>query len=286
MNKIVDYKCSINDETLLSPEELKALKINFPSVHSNIPMMITMAHALKEKSNSLLYELPFCHTIEAENIGANINLGNTTIGPRTNDYIYQSCEEIHIDDFDYNKGRLKIVLDCIETLKLDNNYILLNISGPFAILNNMVDSKYILKAMRRQPELIKGILDKLQDNIISYITIAKAKGVSIISFADPIASVSILGPKLMEWYIDCFLLPFLKRVILISNKELKIVLCPKLIFALVNSEKAHLLDIKLDFPMSFQEALLSIDDNNILTTLSCLHNNKVKYPLIKSLVID
>ena len=72
----------------------------------------------------------------------------------------------------------------------------LMISGPFTIFNVLIDPKYVFKAMRKQPELMRDIFQKIERELLSYIKIAVEYGVDMISYADSSGGVNILGPKM------------------------------------------------------------------------------------------
>jgi uroporphyrinogen-III decarboxylase len=48
---------------------------------------MAVSKKLKDKNRSDFCELPFCHTLEAESMGGEVNYGDETNGPRAKAYI-------------------------------------------------------------------------------------------------------------------------------------------------------------------------------------------------------
>ena len=87
----------------------------------------------------------------------------------------------------------------------------LMISGPFSIFNVLIDPKYVFKAMRKQPELMQDIFQRIERELLTYIKIAVEYGVDMISYADSSGGVNILGPKMAEQVVMDFTYDFLKK---------------------------------------------------------------------------
>ena len=54
--------------------------------------------------------------------------------------------------------------------------MVLQVSGPFTILNVLIDAKYVFKAMRKKPELMKEVFWKLGGEILRFMEEAKKYG--------------------------------------------------------------------------------------------------------------
>ncbi|MDR1773330.1 MAG: hypothetical protein LBR30_00415 [Clostridioides sp.] len=92
MKKI--FKCNQNDEETIPLELLEGTDIKFPTLHQNATDIAYIAVALKEMKKDSFCKVPFCTTVEAEALGAKINLGNEADGPRASEYSYNSIDEI------------------------------------------------------------------------------------------------------------------------------------------------------------------------------------------------
>ena len=89
--------------------------------------------------------------------------------------------------------------------------MVLQVSGPFTILNVLIDARYVFKGMRKQPEVMKKVFWKLGDEILRFMEEAKKYDVDLISYADSSGGVNILGPKMAEQVVEDFTFEFLKN---------------------------------------------------------------------------
>lgn len=188
--------------------------------------------------------MPLCHTVEGEAFGADINYGNGDFGPRARKRICSSPQDIlTLPDIDFTQGRIAEVLQACRILAANNQYTVLEIAGPFTILDTLIDSVSIFKAMRMEPDSVARVKDKLRKNIAAYFEEAIRAGVNIISYADSAGGLSILGPKLSEQMVRSFTYPLLKEVEKRSNCRALTVLCPKTAYALIGTGVAEWHDV-------------------------------------------
>lgn len=211
---------------------------------------------IKEEKSALYCSLPFCHTVEGEAFGGIINYGDDKAGPRAKEYIVSDLEGVlNLGDIDFTKGRISEVLRAVEILKSQGEKVLLEVCGPLTILNTIIDSKYVFIGMRKKPEIVKEIYSKISKNLLAYIKLAKETGVDVISYADPVASVNILGPKLTEKYLETFTYDFLKEVEKLIDEDFLVYLCPKTTLQLIGTERGVFEDIEISKGISYQEAM-------------------------------
>ena len=239
----------------ITPEVTAGLDITFPEVHRDPAMMARLALAIKRHDGSAFCEMPFCHTVEAEAMGGSVNLGDACAGPRAREYMTESIEDIlKLPAVDYSKGRAADVLLACQKLHEAGEHVVLDLSGPFTILNVLIDVKFVFRAMRRNPELMREIFWKIGEEQLRYAKEAITHGVEIISYADSAGGLNIIGPKMAEEVEEGFTCGFVKRLSEVTAKNALLLLCPKTSFALVGMERAEFLDRPLSAPMSFGEA--------------------------------
>ncbi len=250
-----DFQCTYDNSVGIREEITKTLNLTFPDAYMHWESMAKISKALKEYDGASFCELPFCHTVEAEAMGGCINFGNEKIGPRAKEYICESMEEIlKLPEIDYSKGRIREVLLACKTLREQDEQVVLEVSGPFTILNVLIDAKYAFKAMRKQPDLMKQVLWKLGEEILHFMEEAKKYGVQMISYADSSGGLNILGPKMAAWVVEEFTFPFLKKVEEITDETCIILLCPKTTFALLGTNKAVFENVEIPKEMLYGEA--------------------------------
>lgn len=255
MGEIKDFKCTYDNSVGVNEEVTRKLNLTFPDAYLHWDTMAAIAEALKETDGASFCELPFCHTVEAEAMGGIVNYGNEKTGPRAKEYICTKPEELlELNEMDFTKGRIHEVLLACQHLRKKGENVVLEVAGPFTILNVIIDVKYVFKGMRKQPEIMKEVFWKIGNQLLAYIKEAQKYGVNMISYADSSGGLNILGPKMAEQVVYDFTYEFLKKVEEIVNDDVIVLLCPKTTFALLGTQKAEFADTKLPEPMRYGEA--------------------------------
>ena len=203
MADIKDFRCTYSNSAGIREEVTRNLNLTFPDAYLHWDTMAAISLALKETDGAGFCELPFCHTVEAEAMGGIVNFGNEKIGPRAKEYIYTKPEELlDLKEMDFSQGRLHEVLLACQHLRQKGENVVLEIAGPFTILNVLIDIRYVFKAMRKQPELMKQVFWKIGDQLLRFIKEAQKYGVNMISYADSSGAVSIIGPAMAEQVVE------------------------------------------------------------------------------------
>ena len=146
MADIKDFKCTYNNSVGISEEVTKKLNLTFPDAYLHWDTMADIALALKETDGAFFCELPFCHTVEAEAMGGIVNYGNEKTGPRAKEYICTKPEELlALKEMDFSQGRIHEVLLACKHLRKKGENVVLEVAGPFTILNVLIDAKGNIK---------------------------------------------------------------------------------------------------------------------------------------------
>lgn len=288
MGEIKDFHCTYDDSVGIDKELMEKLGLRIPDVYIHRDMMVSLSRALKEKSGAPFCELPFCHTVEAEAMGGIIKYGDETAGPRAKEYICTSMEQIlNLPEIDFSKGRVHEVLLACRELKSQGERVVLDVSGPFTILNILIDIKYVVKAMRKQPEVMKKVFWKLGGEVLKFIEESGKYGVDIISYADSSGSVNILGPKMAKQVVEDFTYDFLKEVEKTVEGKQLVLLCPKTTFALLGVERAVFADRKLPGPVTYGEACIRMIGKMTFAGQTCIKESAhpLKDGILKEIVL-
>lgn len=276
MNKIVDFNCNYNysaDIGKISEES----NLKFPQAYKEWRAMAQLAVFIKERDNAKFCELPFCHTLEAEALGGIINYGDENIGPRAKEYVCTTVEELlRLPDIDFSKGRISEVLKSCKYLREKGEDVILYVSGPFTILNTLMDAKYIFKILKKDPESIQRVFEKLQNDILCFIKIAQETGINMISYGDSTGGLNILGPKLFEDIVYKFTYPLFKKIEAVLNDRIIMLLCPKTAFALLGTQKAVWRDINLGESVLYLDGCKRIIGKAKFAGQMCIKNKNYK----------
>lgn len=273
MGEMKDFECTYDNSVGINIEITKELDLTFPDAYMHQETMARLSKALKEHNGASFCELPFCHTVEAEAMGGIINYGNDKTGPRAKDYLCSSPEELlELPEIDFSKGRIHEVLLACKTLKAQGEHVVLQVSGPFTILNVLIDARYVFKGLRKKPELMKAVFWKLGGEILKFMIEAERCGVDMISYADSSGGLNILGPKMAKQVVEDFTYEFLKNVRETLGKQTLLHLCPKTTFALLGTEKAVLSDVALSGPMEYGQACAEVIGRVDFVGQMCIKN--------------
>lgn len=288
MSKIIDFNCTYDNSIGLLKEVTQNTNLQFPEAYKHWDTMAILAKELKEYEKAEFCQLPFCHTVEGEAMGGSVNYGDEKIGPRAKDYICTTAEHIlALPEIDYSKGRIAEVLKACKYLREKGENVALYVSGPFTIMNVLMEPRYVFKIFKKNPEIMKEILDKFQNEILRFIVEAQKLGVNMISYGDSSGGLNILGPKFSEQVVEMFTYPLLKNMEKIINDETIVLLCPKTTFALLGTDRAVWKDIKLSSPMSYVEASIEIIGKVKFVGQMCIKNKgfQLKEGIIKAITL-
>ncbi len=288
MSKIIDFQCTYINSLGINKEAVKGLNIEFPQAYKTWQGLTQLALALKDYDKTEFCELPFCHTVEGEALGGHVNYGDENAGPRGKDYICTTAEELlDLPEIDYSRGRVAEVLKACKYLLDNGEQVVLYISGPFTILNILMEPRHIFKIFHKKPEQMKLIFDKLQREMLRYVKAAQQAGVTMFSYGDSTGGLNILGPELSVKTVELFTYPFFKRAEAILGNESLLLLCPKTTFALLGTEKAVWQDIDLGAPLSYFSACKKIVGKAKFVGQMCVKNRAfiLQNGIVKTLVL-
>lgn len=274
MGKLVDPACTYDHAVGISSDVTEKLDLTYPDAYLHWDIMAKIALEIRKKENVNFCTLPFCHTLEAEAMGGRVNLGNASAGPRAKEYICETPEQLlALPSIDYEKGRINETLKACRYLRGQGENVALMISGPFTILNVLMDPRHVFRAMRKQPEKMQRVFDRLSEELLRFIERAIGYDVNIISYADPSGSLNILGPKNTGYMVGHFTYPFLKRAEKTAAGRAQIFLCPKTSFALLGMDKMEWADIPVEGPMPYVDAVLSVKEKTAIAGQMCIKNS-------------
>ena len=273
MGNIADFACTYENAIGIGEEITSGLGLSFPEAYQKAELMVKLAKAGKEHNKGVFCELPFCHTLEADAMGAVINMGDETSVPRSGEYLYKKMEEMKgLPEIDFTKGRMAETLKACQMLRDMGEHVAIEITGPFAFMNVFMDVKYIFKALRKERDAFYEVCDHLGRQLIRYIVEAQAHGVEVISYADGAGGVNILGQEMAAEVAERFTYGFVKDAVGHIGDQAMLLLCPKTTFALTGTGLASFNDVALPGPMRYGEACLEQIGKVKLGGQMCLKN--------------
>lgn len=287
MNTIRDFKCTYGNSVGIQEEITRDLPLKFPDAYCHRDSLAMLSKAVKDHDGASFCLLPFCRTIEAEALGASIRLGDDKTGPRAGSYVCQSMEELlQLPKLNLQTPRLQETLAALSMLKQQREITVYELTGPFTILNSLIDVKYIFKAYRKDYDSLIAVLKKLQDDLCLLSEKVQDAGADIPILSDSAGAPSILGPRMTEKIMEDFTADFIQAVSDTIHSQNILLLCPKFTYALLDTGHAEYRDHQTD-TLDFTQALLKMRGTARIAGQTCIKNIGVqmKEPVLRELVL-
>jgi [methyl-Co(III) methanol-specific corrinoid protein]:coenzyme M methyltransferase len=186
--------------------------VKWPEAHSDAKMMADLALGVYENGGFENFGVPFCMTVEAEGMSAEVFMGTKVNEPRVTEYPINSVTEWKkLNNIDVNKGRAKVVIDAIKILKERNSDvpIVANLVGPVSLASSLVEPMDYYKELRRKPKEAREFMEFVTDNLIIFGKAQLEAGADVLTISDPSGTGEILGPKMFRE----FAVPYLNKII-------------------------------------------------------------------------
>jgi uroporphyrinogen-III decarboxylase len=261
--------------------------LDLVEAHGQAGGLAALAAGVKESGASVFCNLPLCCTVEAEALGAVITFGDGRMDPRAGAPFCRGLEEIlDLQAMDLSSGRIAAVLEACSLLHARGEHVALEISGPLTILNWIVDLMVLFREWRKNVALMLAVLARLQEELFAFALAAGKSGVTLLSFADPLCSFSLLGPKRFAFLAEEFVLPFLRRL---KNENVAplVHVCPQTSRSLVQLGLASWKPLRLAGPCTYTQGCLEAQDRALFLGEACIKNDARRLPdgVIKELIL-
>lgn len=242
------FKCVNGSDNLQIPAPLlEELSVTEPAELHLQPDII--ADVCRRMQTGGWVRLPFCNTLCGEALGAQPVLSLS--GARVKEPVFQKADQLPAE-LNPDTPRLAAMLQTVECLKAEGKCVAYNVEGPFTVLCALLPMNRVFSALRKSTG---GDLLQMAENwISSYTDLAVKRGAALISFADPVATIDILGERMFTTVY----LPCLKRLLLRLRAEhphVPIHLCGKLTQCLLDIETCTVEKWEAKDAMTYAQAL-------------------------------
>jgi [methyl-Co(III) methanol-specific corrinoid protein]:coenzyme M methyltransferase len=186
---------------MVTEELMKLCEINFPDAHQNPQQMADLSEAVYKEGCFENYGVPFCMTVEAEEFGADIDMGSNIYEPHVINYNISSVSEWEkLEAIDFSKGRSSTVINAIKILKAKNTEVPIigNITGPISTASSIMEPVVFYKELRKNNEKAHEYMTFITKQITEFAIKQIEAGADIIAISDPSGTGEILGPKLFD----------------------------------------------------------------------------------------
>jgi len=188
---------------MIITELMEKTGIMWPEAHMDSNKMANLAAAVYEYGMFENYGVPFCMTIEAESMGADVNMGSKMFEPHVVKYVIDSVSDYDkLPQLDVNRGRAKVALDAISILKSKSSEVPIvgNLSGPISVATSLMEPVNFYKELKKKREDSHKLMEFVTEQLIKFGQAQVKAGADLIAISDPSGTGEILGPKYFEEY--------------------------------------------------------------------------------------
>jgi len=280
---IKDFNCNIH-ENYLTAEFMAANASLFPLAFYKAKEMAQLAMLLADKVDSPITFLPFDYMVEAEALGAKVKSTNDEAGLRSAGHLFDDIKNLaKLPNINFESGRIKEVLEAIALTEKAGYMPCLNISGFLGITDCLISINEVFMNWKQEKPLLNSFFNRLSADLLQYAALAQSKGAKIFSYADPLAAISLVGPKMAAEISANYVLPLLKGLLDMPGGGV-IYLCGKASFALEEAGAIKTEIISLQGDVLHTKALTEIAETShekIIIGYGCINKRQEVNKLIK-----
>lgn len=174
-------------------EILNKTGLPYPGIHTTVEHMVAYTKTLQQTCGLDNTGVPFCMTVEAEDFGADVDLGNSLYEPSVTTPPYSSLQEL-LNAVPQTTNRHQTVIKAIRELSNGEVPVVGNVIGPMSLLTSLVEQGAVFRAMEKSKDVLRAALHKVGQYIAEFAEEQIQAGADIIVMADPSATGDILGP--------------------------------------------------------------------------------------------
>lgn len=142
-------------------------------------------------SGSRFIKLPLDYNYEAYVFGSRIK--HRSDGMVITQYRYENIDELSwLLTKTYEPKQFGAIFDAIK-IASKNGTVMLRVEGVFSILSALINPMKILRALKKKRALITRLMEHMTEILYQYMHQALQNGVSIISYADPVGTIELVG---------------------------------------------------------------------------------------------
>ncbi len=186
---------------MVTSELMDRVQVYLPEAHTDARMMADLAKAVYDEKCFENYGVPFCMTIEAERLGAKVDMGTRVYEPHVVEYVLSTVSDYKkLVPADIHTGRAKVVTDAIRILKEETEGVPIvgNLTGPISTASSVMEPVTFYKELRKKNREAHEYMEFITDQLIEFGRAEIEAGADVIAISDPSGTGEILGPKFFE----------------------------------------------------------------------------------------
>lgn len=192
----VDVTPVVSVTQLAVTEAMDKVGASWSQAHSDPEKMAKLGSSLYELAGLECARIPFCLTVEAEAIGAKVDLGGKDKPPQVLSSPFSNAEDIDIPSDFLDNGRIPAVLKAIEILKetYEDLPIIVGITGPFTLTGHLIGVENLVRLLKTDPYEVEDAIENSLDASMDYVEALSEVEPDVICVAEPTASPELIDP--------------------------------------------------------------------------------------------
>ena len=136
---------------MVTTDILQSLDLTWSQVYGEPEQMAGLALRVSDLIGIENLGLPFCMTVEAEALGAEVEMDSIYNEPRVVKYPLSRLKDWHLlRDFDLTNGRAGVLLQAVQELhKLNHEKpLIVTLTGPISLATSLLEPMILYKSMK------------------------------------------------------------------------------------------------------------------------------------------
>ncbi len=193
-------------------EIMEASECRWPDAHRDPRMMARLTLAANRLAGIENVGIPFCMTVEAEAMGAQIDIGSLENEPSVAVYPMDGIADIdRLSILDPGVGRAKVCVDAVRMLRKEvpGTPIFANLTGPVSLATSLIEPLTFYRALINNKEGAHELMKRVIQSLTAFGSALIAAGADVVCIADPSASGELIGKRAFAE----FALPYINRLL-------------------------------------------------------------------------
>jgi len=202
-------------------ELMDAAESWWPKAHSYPEEMARLTLAANRLAGIENVGVPFCMTVEAEAMGALIDMGSRSTEPRVASYAISHLDDVdRLPAIDVTKGRAKVCVEAVRILrqKLPGTPVIANLTGPVSLATSLIDPLLFYRAMITSKTGVHRLMKTVTRNLSEFGSALIEAGADLVCIADPSATGELLGRKSFSE----FTIPYINELTVYFREKYKV----------------------------------------------------------------
>lgn len=191
--------CTGGSMTATPEQVVTASGFALPAAHGDGRLMAGLALAAARLTGFEAVGVPLCTTVEAEALGAVIDLGDARTEARVRSEPFGSIESVRLPSVEefLERGRIPVVIAAVEHLAktAGDLPVIANMIGPLSVAAALVDPTKFLRELRTKPEAAATLASQITEMLQAWSARMLAAGADIIAVHEDTVTPALVGPK-------------------------------------------------------------------------------------------